>query len=123
MSDKLPAEIIIRILFLIGEESTLYLKPFTLLNQQWHALAAPILLSTISVTSLGNLVKLCEKISSPKNTLRSIEAFTKTLVIAGETWGDRIVDSHAGLEDISDLPPYNPSNGDLAKPNVEMPPE
>lgn len=123
MDEKLPTEILLRILALVGEDSTLYLGPVVLLNRRCHGLAAPILLSTISVSSLGNLMKLCDHIKSSSNTTKSIETFTKTLVIAGKTWGDGIEDSYVGLEDVSELPPRNNVGGSYIKPDTDMPTE
>ncbi|KAF8599700.1 hypothetical protein BDV93DRAFT_546675, partial [Ceratobasidium sp. AG-I] len=123
MSEKLPNEILLDIMSLLGEESTLYLVPFTLLNRYWHSLAAPVLLSTISVSSLGSLLGLCEQMVSPNNTFRSIETFTRTIIINGESWDNYTTDCHAGLEDVSNLPLRNEADGDPAEPDIDMPPE
>lgn len=123
ITERLPKEILLDIVSLLAKDSTLYLKPFTLLNRDWHTVAAPVLLSTISVSSLGGLVSLCEQITSSNNTLRSIETFTKTIVIDGDFWEDRTSDSYVGLEDVSDLPPRNEADGEPNEPDISMPPE
>ena len=120
MSEKLPIEILLDVMRLLGEESTLYLKSFTLLNRYWHSLAAPILLSTISVSSLGRLVDLCEHVTSSNNALRSIEAFTKTIVINGQTWENHARDSYIGLEDTSGWRAMNEADGGHAEPDVDL---
>lgn len=128
MSLKLPDEVVLQISRLIGEDSSLDLKPSTLLNRQWHRVAAPLLLSTIVVSSLGKLVTLCDHIISfsktAGGTLRStIETHTKTLVIHGEIWKAGQQGSHLGLEDedLADL--LDEEEDDSAEPDIEMPSE
>ncbi|KAH7334248.1 hypothetical protein B0J17DRAFT_672703 [Rhizoctonia solani] len=107
MNRRLPNEILSRISKLVGEESTLDLKSFVLVNHRWHATAAPALLTTISINSLGKLIELCDQIGEYQNggnTLQSAVAkCTRTIVISGST-NDGSADSHLGLEDLGVQP-------------------
>lgn len=129
MSIKLPNEVIHQISSSLGEDSSLDLKPFTLLNRQWHSVIAPVLLSTIAVSSLGKLVELCDHIISFREaaggSLQStIEAHTRTLVIAGEIWDAGTLDTHVGLEDLGDISRGPDEDGDdPAEPDIELPSE
>ncbi|CAE7080397.1 unnamed protein product [Rhizoctonia solani] len=126
MNQKLPAEILSRISGLVGEESTLDLKPLALASRQWHTIAAPTLLAAISITSLGKLVELCDQIVTynrdDKALRSSIVKYTKTIVISGTTNGD--VDSHLGLDDLGEQPrgPEEGPEEDAIKPDIEMEP-
>ncbi|CAE6457891.1 unnamed protein product [Rhizoctonia solani] len=127
MSCTLPNEILYRISKLVGEESILDLKPFVLVNRQWHAAAAPALAAVISVTSLGKLIELCDQITSYQRddtTSRSTLAkFTKTIVISGIVDGD--ADSHLGLDDLG-AQPRGQNEGpeeDSIQADIEMEPE
>lgn len=105
MNVRFPNEILLHISKVLGEDSTLYLKPFSLLNRRWHSEVAPILLSTISVSSLGELVELCDHITSfdevTSGTLQStIGLHTTTIVINGKSCESWTLDCHAGLEDL-----------------------
>ncbi|CAE6474021.1 unnamed protein product [Rhizoctonia solani] len=102
----MPNEILSCISKLVGEESILDLKPFVLVNRQWHTTASPALAAVISVKSLGKLIELCDQITSYQRddaTSRSTLAkFTKTIVISGTTNGG--VDCHLGLDDLGAQP-------------------
>lgn len=108
MPVELPNEILLHVSELLGKDSTLYLKPFSLLNRQWHSEVAPVLLSTISVSSLGKLIELCDHISSFRDVASgklqsTIGLSTKTIVINGEIFSEGQTDCHAGLEVHSDI--------------------
>jgi hypothetical protein len=106
MNRRLPNEILSHILNLVGEESTLDLKPLVLVNRQWNSMAASNLLKVICVSSLGELVRLCNQIieyHNPENSLRSsVAKYTKTLIVSGII--DGTADSHLGLDDLGDQP-------------------
>ncbi|CAE7161078.1 unnamed protein product [Rhizoctonia solani] len=108
MNRRLPNEIISHISKLVGEESTLDLKPFILVNHQWHATAAPTLLAAISITSLGRLVELCDQIilyQRDGTTSRStIAKYTKSIIVSGAIIIDGSTDSHLGLDDLGQQP-------------------
>ena len=129
MPAKLPNEVILQVSMVLAEDSSVDIKPFTLLNRQWHSVLAPVLLSTIAVSSLGKLVEFCDQITSfnehTSGTLQStIENHAKALVIAGEIWDAGALDSHVGLEDLGDIPRGEDELGDEpAEPDTELPPE
>ncbi|CAE6535439.1 unnamed protein product [Rhizoctonia solani] len=102
MIHRLPNEILSRISKLVGAESTFDLKPFVLVNHQWHAMAAPALLAAISITSLGDLIGLCDQVTGYQHdetaSQSTIARFTKTVVVSGIIDGS--ADSHLGLDDL-----------------------
>ncbi|KAF8600314.1 hypothetical protein BDV93DRAFT_559451 [Ceratobasidium sp. AG-I] len=128
MPVKLPNEVILQVSTTLAEDSSLDLKPFTLLNRRWHSVIAPALLSTISVSSLGKLVELCDHVTSfgehTGGALQStIETHAKTLVIAGEILDGGMLDPHVGLDDLGDIPRGEDELGDEpAEPDTTMPP-
>jgi hypothetical protein len=129
MFHQLPNEIVLRIARLVGEESTLDLKPLVLVNRQWHTVVAPLLLATISVSSLGNVVELCDQIISfgqrdDNAHSSSIARYTKTIVISGEIWENDRSDSRVGLEDLGEQPlGENEGSEPAVEPDIDMPPE
>ncbi|KAG8781350.1 hypothetical protein FRC12_021955 [Ceratobasidium sp. 428] len=107
MSHKLPNEILLNISAWVANDSSLDLKPLTLVDRQWYSVAAPSLLSTISVTSLGNLLELCDHLvsfgGSPSDGLTSaLPKNARTIVISGVIWGRR-ADCCVGLEDLREI--------------------
>ncbi|KAG8762710.1 hypothetical protein FRC12_008899 [Ceratobasidium sp. 428] len=107
MSHKLPNEILLNISAWVANNSSLDLKPLTLVDRQWYSVAAPSLLSTISVTSLGNLLELCDHLvsfgGSPSDGLPSaLPKNARTIVISGVIWGRR-ADCCVGLEDLGEI--------------------
>jgi hypothetical protein len=126
MSRKLPNEVILRVSALLSKESSLDLKPLTLVNHQWHNVVAPALLSTISVSSLRDLVEMCDHLMSfdkhlEDTRLSSIMDNTKTIVIAGVIWGGDVADSHVGLEDLGEVARGDDEDGDPAEPDINIP--
>ncbi|KAG8699705.1 hypothetical protein FRC11_013542, partial [Ceratobasidium sp. 423] len=127
MNKKLPAEILSKISKLAGEESTFDLKPFVLVNRQWHAAVAPTLLAAIAITSLGKLVELCDQIiayhSSGNAPQSSVAKYTKTIIISGIINGD--ADSHLGLDDLGEQPRGDEEGPeeDAIKPDIEIEPD
>ncbi|GAB1524526.1 hypothetical protein RhiTH_007680 [Rhizoctonia solani] len=127
MPKRLPEEILSKISKLVGEESTFDLKPLSLVSRQWHSVVAPTLLSTVSISSLGKLVELCDQIveyhsrgNGPKS---SVANYTKTLIVSGITNGD--ADSHLGLEDLGEQPrgPDEGDEEDAIPPDIQMEPD
>lgn len=96
MDVRLPNEIVCNISMLVGEDSTLDLKSLTLVDHQWHAATAPLLLSTISVSSLDQIFELCDHVIS-SHLSSCIAKFTKTIVISGVNWEHPRADDHPGL--------------------------
>ncbi|KAG9121454.1 hypothetical protein FRC07_002588 [Ceratobasidium sp. 392] len=107
MSHKLPNEIVLNISTWVAKDSSLNLKPLTLVDRQWHTVVAAALLSTISVSSLGNLLELCDHLTSlnehsSDTPSSALPKNTKTIVIAGVIWPAR-ADCHVGLEDLGEV--------------------
>ncbi|KAF8607176.1 hypothetical protein BDV93DRAFT_520066 [Ceratobasidium sp. AG-I] len=128
MPAKLPNEILLNILSLVGDYSTTDLKPLALLNRQWHRVVAPTLLSTIAVSSLGDLMELCAHLLSfgipTDRTLRSnIGDHTRTIVINGTLWEDRRSDCPVGIDGLGIISPDDLLDGDPALPDTDMTPE
>ncbi|QRW11888.1 26S proteasome non-ATPase regulatory subunit 12 [Ceratobasidium sp. AG-Ba] len=125
MLTKLPNELIANILALVGKESSLDLKPLTLVGRQWHAVVAPSLLSIISVSSLGNLAELCDFLHSKSNSSEeglplAVFKNTKTIVISGKIWPAHR-DCHVGLEDLGEVGEgENEDTDDPAEPDVSL---
>ncbi|KAH7334260.1 hypothetical protein B0J17DRAFT_672739 [Rhizoctonia solani] len=127
MNQQIPQEILSTILNLASEESTLALKPLTLVSRQWYTAAAPILFATISISSLGKLVQLCDQIAAYQysdNALKSsIAKYTKTIVISGSLEGS--ADSHLGLDDLGEQPRGDEEGPeeDALEADIEMEPD
>ncbi|KAG8712825.1 hypothetical protein FRC09_019425 [Ceratobasidium sp. 395] len=107
MSHKLPNEIVLNISTWVAKDSSLDLKPLTLVDRQWHSVVAPPLLSTISVSSLGNLLALCDHLvslgeASNDALLSALPKNAQTIVISGVIWGWR-ADCRVGLEDLGEI--------------------
>ncbi|KAG8698946.1 hypothetical protein FRC09_006923 [Ceratobasidium sp. 395] len=126
MSHKLPIEILLNISAWVAKYSSLDLKPLTVVDRQWYSVAAPSLLSTISVSSLGNLLELCDHLVSlgevSNNTLLSaLPKNTQTIVISGVVWGRR-ADCRVGLEDLGEIGRTDEEDTENAdEPDVTMP--
>ncbi|KAG8719675.1 hypothetical protein FRC08_002274 [Ceratobasidium sp. 394] len=107
MSRTLPNEIVLNISAQVGRDSSLDLKPLTLVDHQWHTVVSPSLLSTITVSSLGNLLELCDHLVSlnehSSNAFQSaMPKNTTTIVIDGVIWAPR-ADCHVGLQDLGEV--------------------
>lgn len=88
---NLPTDVISLVLKLVASDSTHKLKPLTLLCRHWRSCVSPLLLKTVSVTSLGSLVNFCDFIIGTRiiGDFSYFEHFTTTIVLSGN------VDFHA----------------------------
>lgn len=123
MHNKLPNEILLRISKLVSNDSTLDLKPLSLLNRQWYAVVGPILLATISVSTLGQVIELCDQITcfSRSKTFPSfIAKHAKTVVISGTMWEIGVADCHFGLEDLGEQLRGEEEGDTLVEPDVGL---
>lgn len=128
-----PDEILLHIAHYVGAHSTHDLRDLALVGRRWYLITAPILLSTIAVSSLGDLVRLCDHLASahkaymfllgcPATTeqpyVSMIAHHTRTVVMSG-TWWPRnlgiVADYHTGLDQ------YQPAGGGALPPDVEIP--
>ncbi|KAG8717474.1 hypothetical protein FRC09_014228, partial [Ceratobasidium sp. 395] len=125
MSHKLPNEVALNISTWVAKDSSLDLKPLTLVDRQWHSVVAPPLLSTISVSSLGNLLALCDHLVSLGEVsndvlLSALPKNTRTIVISGVIWGWR-ADCRVGLEDLGEIGHTDEEDtGDPDEPDVSV---
>ena len=127
-SSKLPNEILLHILTIAGNYSTMDLKPLALLNRQWHRVVSPALLSTIAVSSLSALMELCvHLIWFGKHNYRTLQPnigdHVKTIVISGALWEDHTRDCPVGIDGLGASPSNDLSHEGLAVPDTDMLPE
>ncbi|KAG8711636.1 hypothetical protein FRC08_015664 [Ceratobasidium sp. 394] len=129
-----PDEILLDIAHYIGICSSHELRSLALVDRRWYLVAAPQLLATIRVSSLGDLVRLCDHLASAHvaqnfllghpianghNYVSMIEHHTRGIVISGERWPHGIgvvADYYTGLDKYQ--PPAG--NGPLTAPDVEI---
>ncbi|KAG9096600.1 hypothetical protein FRC06_008499 [Ceratobasidium sp. 370] len=129
-----PDEILLDIAHYIAVCSSHELRNLALVSRRWYLVAAPQLLATIRVSSLGDLVRLCDHLASAHvaqnfllghpisngyNYVSMIEHHTRGIVLSGEPWpyGIGVVaDYYTGLDE------YQPpgGNGPLTAPDMEI---
>lgn len=130
---EFPDEILLQITNYLGARSTHDLRDLALVSRRWHLITAPILLSTISVSSLGDLAQLCDHLASAREVRRllldnqatteqthvsMIAHHTRSIVISGTWWPpnlDVVADYHLGLDQ------YQPVGGGAVSPDIEIP--
>ncbi|KAF8598041.1 hypothetical protein BDV93DRAFT_527019 [Ceratobasidium sp. AG-I] len=69
-NQSIPDEILLHIIRYLGARYTHNLRDSTLVSRRWHLIAASIPLSTIAVSSLGDLSRLCGSHSFRLRSLR-----------------------------------------------------
>ncbi|KAF8596826.1 hypothetical protein BDV93DRAFT_610687 [Ceratobasidium sp. AG-I] len=113
----LPPEVITLVLRNVAVDSIHNLKPLTLLCKRWRSCASPLLLETVSVTSLGGLIKLldCAIDSRMGNDFSYFEHYTTTIILSGHTYFGPLIDSSLlGMEK------HWKTDEDLTKPDTEL---
>lgn len=128
MPAKLPNEVLLNVLLLVGDYSTLDMKPLALLNRYWHRIISPKLLSTIAISSLSGLMELCSHlISSGKHKDRTpqsnIAKYAKTIVVNGTVWESWKSDCPVGIDGLGVVSPAYILDGNPTLPDADMPPE
>ncbi|QRV83140.1 F-box-like protein [Ceratobasidium sp. AG-Ba] len=129
-----PDEILLDIVHYVGCCSSHDLRGIALVSRRWYLVAAPELLSTVRVTSLGDLVRLCDHlaeahvaqnfllghpISNSNNYVSMIEYHTRSISINGRDWPPEIGvvgDYHTGLDE------YQPPGGSslITAPDIQI---
>lgn len=113
----LPPEIITLVLRQVAADSTHALKPFTLLSHLWRSYASPLLLETISITSLGGLVQLCDHILDTRsaNGPSYFERCTTTIVLSGHVYFGTLMHP-----DLVGMEKYYITDEDFTKPDTTL---
>jgi hypothetical protein len=131
---KFPDEILLDIARYVAIHSSHNLRPLALVSRRWYLITAPSLLSHISVSSLGDLVRLCDHlasihvaqnfllghiIASDHQYVSMIEHHTRTIVVSGQNWPGRlgvVADYYTGLDE------YQPPGGSSPEtaPDIEI---
>ncbi|KAF8598033.1 hypothetical protein BDV93DRAFT_610071 [Ceratobasidium sp. AG-I] len=129
---KFPDEILLLIVHYLGAPSTHDLRDLALVSRKWYLIAAPILLSTIAVSSLSDLVQLCDHIASVHRAHMSllgrpaitrqphvsmIVRHARSLVISGTHLPvlGGVVDCYTGLDRCQ------PVGNEVLPPDIEIP--
>ncbi|KAF8598035.1 hypothetical protein BDV93DRAFT_355067 [Ceratobasidium sp. AG-I] len=130
---EFPDEILLLIVHYLGAGSTHQLRNLALVGRRWYLIAAPVLLSTIAVSSLGDLVRLCDHLASAHKAhifllgrpaaaeqrhVSMIAHHTRSIIISGTWWPrnlDVVTDYHIGLDQ------YQPVGGGAVPPDIEIP--
>lgn len=123
MSHQLPNEIILRISTIVSKDSTLDLKPLSLLNRRWRAVVGPVLLATVSVSTLRQVVELCDQITCfnrSETFPSSVAKYAKTIVISGTIWEAGAADCHFGLEDLGEQPRGENEGETPVEPDIDI---